>query len=826
MPLRIRYTLFFFWIFACSPLAAQFLVQTGRPTGHSWDAAWSVAFEGDAAFALVPDTSDLRECGLQVRILDADAETGSYFWAPASPGAPDAMPPGAVRILWENPFRALVRIEKGALTAGALPPRSWTRVHFSKGRPQAGIRPLRRPVPSSSTGYDGILDSVCLDSLLLTLEHLTGVKPYDIEGDVDSIKTRFSYSSGILKAQNYLRYRFLKMGYAATLDPFTLSSYKPAPAAFAPGQPERGWCCIENHLFSTCDGGKTWHREADIPLFETQALYAVDDRILLCIGAGGTIYRSSDAGASWVKAASRTDGSLFGIHFEDSRRGWICGDGVLLSTLDGGRSWERSLLTCSAGRLYDLFFLDGKGWAAGANGAILASTDGGRTWEDQVSGTQSRLTSIRFTDALHGWAAGWKGTLLETRDGGKTWLSRKFPESVSLTCVRFRDAETGAAGGLGGMLLLTRDGGRSWERAETGTCEDILSVSFLEDGSIRACTRNGILTGNSAGSGWDFSALVNLNNVVAVKTGTLHPESFVILCAHYDSISETPYSLAPGADDNASGCAAVVEAARILKNIDTDFSVQFVLFAAEEQGMVGSEAYAAKLNQAGASVIGVINMDMIGYDVNGDNLMQIHMGYSGDSDELGEMIAANVPGWQLSLDANLLTTSSTTRSDHASFWTYGYPAVLLIEDMAGDMNAYYHTRLDQVAFLNLPYFREMSRLAIGSAAMLAGADTTTAVPADGPQPARFALYTPYPNPFNPSVTLRYTLPASAPVHLTLFDVQGRTVRLLVREVQESGMHEAVWSGTDDSGRILPSGVYIVTLEFAQEVQTARVLFIR
>jgi len=100
------------------------------------------------------------------------------------------------------------------------------------------------------------------------------------------------------------------------------------------------------------------------------------------------------------------------------------------------------------------------------------------------------------------------------------------------------------------------------------------------------------------------------------------PDTYVMMGAHYDSTSESP-GMAPGADDNASGAAAVLEAARVFAGGPTpEISVRLVLFSNEERGTVGSQQYAAYLaaQVPTEDVVGFINVDMIAYGDDGEDL--------------------------------------------------------------------------------------------------------------------------------------------------------------------------------------------------------------
>jgi len=106
---------------------------------------------------------------------------------------------------------------------------------------------------------------------------------------------------------------------------------------------------------------------------------------------------------------------------------------------------------------------------------------------------------------------------------------------------------------------------------------------------------------------------VDWKNVVGNIPGAYDPEKVVILSAHLDSTSAKRLRYAPGANDNASGCAALLEAARILSKHRFEKSVRFLIFAEEETRQNGSRAYVEGIEGSGEEIIGAINMDMIAY---------------------------------------------------------------------------------------------------------------------------------------------------------------------------------------------------------------------
>ena len=188
----------------------------------------------------------------------------------------------------------------------------------------------------------------------------------------------------------------------------------------------------------------------------------------------------------------------------------------------------------------------------------------------------------------------------------------------------------------------------------------------------------------------DFN--VNADNVVAVIPGAVFPENIFVLGGHFDSIV-TLSATAPGADDNASGTAAVMEAARIMSGHQFENTVVFIAFASEEFGLIGSNAYAKEASQRGDNIIGMLNVDMIGYLDPGDAAdVDIYAG-SGSSG-LRDLALWATENYVSGFPA-IVGAGSSGSSDYASFTSYGYSAIWFKEDFPQD-SPYIHTTNDIV----------------------------------------------------------------------------------------------------------------------------------
>jgi hypothetical protein len=209
-------------------------------------------------------------------------------------------------------------------------------------------------------------------------------------------------------------------------------------------------------------------------------------------------------------------------------------------------------------------------------------------------------------------------------------------------------------------------------------------------------------------------------NLVARQPGS-DPSCLYLITAHLDSLNirQGLNAEAPGADDNASGSAAVLEAARLLSQAPLRCSLEYVLFTGEEQGLHGSSAYAADLAGQGKTLDGVLNLDMIAYNDDLDPIFELHT-RSGSSEDLtlASVFVDVVEAYDIDLVPEIITPGISL-SDHASFWNAGYPAILAIEDL-DEFNPYYHGPEDTILNYDMGYYRRMVQASIGTMAQLAG----------------------------------------------------------------------------------------------------------
>lgn len=203
-------------------------------------------------------------------------------------------------------------------------------------------------------------------------------------------------------------------------------------------------------------------------------------------------------------------------------------------------------------------------------------------------------------------------------------------------------------------------------------------------------------------------------NVVATSPGSQAPEKQMIICGHFDATSNNA-NFAPGADDNASGTAAALEAARVFAGANGDYTIKFIAWAAEEDGCLGSYHYAGNAYSESADIAAVLNYDMIGFrdDEYLDNYIQ-------SMDKTSEWLS------NLYLDVSSMYVPSLINfevppmggSDWISFASRGYSSIGMEEANQTQFNPNYHSTTDLLSTLDLTLYTTIIKSGVSVLAVL------------------------------------------------------------------------------------------------------------
>jgi Zn-dependent M28 family amino/carboxypeptidase len=228
------------------------------------------------------------------------------------------------------------------------------------------------------------------------------------------------------------------------------------------------------------------------------------------------------------------------------------------------------------------------------------------------------------------------------------------------------------------------------------------------------------------------------HNVIAYNTVAGSNEPPLLIGAHYDTVPDSP-----GADDNASALAVLLECARTLSSAAFRRPIHWVAFCLEEADLLGSRAYVNHLKRTGKPVAGAVILECVGYARSEKGTQQAPPRVPIAVPTVGNFLAL-VGNQAATALVSLLATAGrravpelpliplvvpgggeqlpdTRRSDHAAFWDEGYPAIMLT-DTANFRNPHYHRPTDTLDTLNIKFIEQVARLVIATVRDWAGED--------------------------------------------------------------------------------------------------------
>lgn len=225
-------------------------------------------------------------------------------------------------------------------------------------------------------------------------------------------------------------------------------------------------------------------------------------------------------------------------------------------------------------------------------------------------------------------------------------------------------------------------------------------------------------------------------NLVATPPGLSDAtEPPLILGAHYDTVAGSP-----GADDNASALAVLLDVARRIESRQLRRPIHFIAFCLEEENLMGSRAYIQHLAETQQQVRGAIILECVGYARNDEGSQRIPPGLPVTVPTIGNFLAIignqasaslatlveqsmkpHLPVVPLLVPGNGEQLPDTRRSDHTSFWEHGFPAVMLT-DTANFRNPHYHRPTDTLDTLNLDFLASVADAVTAATLTLSGCD--------------------------------------------------------------------------------------------------------
>lgn len=381
-------------------------------------------------------------------------------------------------------------------------------------------------------------------------------------------------------------------------------------------------------------------------------------------------------------------------------------------------------------------------------------------------------------------------------------------------------------------------------RHKTAGLDHLLATRALLEGHLQSL---GYLDASYSFDDAGFAA----RNVIALQPGLRLPEEEYLVGGHYDTVDDSP-----GADDNGTAVAALMEVAEILSPYILGRSIRYVAWDLEEVGLVGSSDYVGnQVPMQSSEIVGYLNFEMIGYASDEPNSQRLPAGFDLLFPAVFAELTANqfrgdfltnvgnqttsknlaedfeVIGETYVPDLNIITVLSPDggllvpdllRSDHAAFWLRDLPAVMLT-DGAEFRNTNYHSPADRVETLDFDFFSKCVKASVAYLAEMAEVqhvafadmDRSTII-VDTERPVTVGAIRMYPNPATDLLTIELPSPAAAEaLSWSLSTIAGQMV-----------IHGDLAEGVDVwsiSLADVPAGVYIMSVETSSSTHVKQVI---
>lgn len=284
-------------------------------------------------------------------------------------------------------------------------------------------------------------------------------------------------------------------------------------------------------------------------------------------------------------------------------------------------------------------------------------------------------------------------------------------------------------------------------------------------------------------------------NLILTKIGTTYPDTFVIVCGHYDTIT------GPGVNDNGSGTAILLEMARILKDIPTEYSIKFINFSGEEQGFLGSQSYVNNVVNSTTpkmKIKVVFNIDQVG-GVAGEVNNTITCERDTNNFPSTNNAASNTITQQLMNCVNLYSPLETNLSN-----AYGSD-YMPFQDNNEVITGFYeynesstpHSANDTYANMDPIFVYNVCKAALGAVQHFSVASVIALSTVDCPPEKMLESLRIFPNPTKDFITIEMINSSLKDYNLTITDVSGRALLKSKNEkrINVSSLENGIYFGT-------------------------------
>lgn len=518
-----------------------------------------------------------------------------------------------------------------------------------------------------------------------------------------------------------------------------------------------------SYIIQTTDGGNTWEQKYDLGLSTVYVFKNISANLILGVGWGGKIVKSTDNGNSWLDVSINTDISFSKIAVSNEKDILILGSTnnkseVYQSTNDGD-TWSKVF---ELNKKLDAisFKPNGEIWLGGNSGMLFKSTNKGNEWILTNCFTYENLKKVFFINPRIGWIVGENGYVIKTTNGGESWIQQSLSTNETMNSCVFVNDQVGYIIGTQGKIFKTSNGGSNWLQKYTNELLVLKHIARIDGDILIVTGDNGtILRTSDGGETWNNSNSGIQGNNRAVDLAAPKPNS---IFAAFDSVIY--FSSDTGKSWSAERTIPKHPAMPSITKIS--FPSQQVGYAFIRTSLYANYCYYKTTD-------GGINWRIIGTSFP-----------CRDASKL--LFIDESTGWVI--DDKLMFTS-----DGGHVWGFN----------------------EYIRGVDMQMFDKDKGWIVGNHGSILRTEIYDPITDIQEIPKKYVLYQNYPNPFNPTTKIIYDVSSSAFIKIRIINLLGEVVDDLINEYKDVGQYMVEWDGKN-----FPSGIYFYQM-LANNIQITR-----
>ncbi|MDK9701371.1 MAG: YCF48-related protein [bacterium] len=570
-------------------------------------------------------------------------------------------------------------------------------------------------------------------------------------------------------------------------------------------------------LFHSSNGGNSWDTLNCFPAVGwMMGIDCTSDSIVWIVGS--EVNRSTDCGRTWAVMDSGVNwgGMLYCVSFSDINHGWVAGSNRLYKTINGGLSWvqinsginyEIKKISCVSDDVVWLFSQSSFGICE-----VSHTTNGGTSWITQRQITNTIL-GIHGLSENAAWIVGWNGHIKRTTNHGVNWTQVSRGVQNNLFSIAVVNSNTVCAVGDSGIVLITTNRGQNWNVVTRLNASRNYSVHFIDSAYGWVSCSNGRLgTTTDGGITWE-TRYINTTQALTSVNFTDRQNGWVVgsggVVFHTSDGGENWIS-------QTSNFSVTLNKVCFLDQLHGwAISIRGTILRTTDGGTTWNTQWTVYENSPNVLSDICFSDSLHGWIVGGYEEYESGIDYS--------VYLTTTDGGNTWIPNNINSgvLQSVYFSDPENGWLFN------------EYSAYHTTNHGQTwsnVFLGSSYLYESDFVnpntgwvvGTGGTIRFTTDETSEFVSLEYIQlPSKITLHPNYPNPFNASTSISYSLPLSGAVELKVFDLNGREVQSLYQGYQRPGTYRLSYNATG-----LPSGTYFYRLQTGEQSQTRKMILMK